>query len=255
MLNDGLDQGAGLRMITQQLTPRLLTLASHGDKAGELPFLWSLCSTLSNLGYPLVVLDVTTRETRLNPGLQDCLVDNYSLIEQDANADTWPVLPSSQGFARLCNRKKDTASLFDNLAEYFRNYGVVVLYLPTDILVSHLPDSRIEPLLAVSSNQVSLLTSYQALKKILYMTRLQPTVISVENSTSESAFLDTQVMNKSLQSCVQSFMDRQIETLTLPERHNSVAALDDLNQLALRLLEKAQPLCSLERPQASGGRR
>lgn len=253
MLNDGLDQGAGLRMITRQLAPRLLTLASHGDKAGELPFLWSLCSTLSNLGYPLVVLDVTTRETPQSPGLQGWLEDTYSLIEQDVNADTWPVFPSSRGFVRLCNRKKDTASLFESLAEYFRNYGVVILYLPADILVSHLPDSQVEPLLAVSSNQVSLLTSYEALKKILHMTRLQPTVISVENSTSGSVFFDTQVLNKSLQSCVQSFLGRQIETLTLPERDNNLAALDDLNQLALRLLEKAQPLCAYASSQASGG--
>ncbi len=253
MLNDGLDQGAGLRMISQQLAPRLITLASHGDKAGELPFLWSLCSTLSNLGYPLVVLDVTTRETPQSPGLQGWLEDNYSLSEQDASMEAWPVFPSSQGFSRLCNRKKDAVSLFENLAEYFRNYGVVVLYLPTDILVSHLPDSRVEPLLAVSSNQVSLLTSYQALKKILHMTRLQPTVISVENSTSGSAILNTQVMSKSLQSCVQSFLDREIETLTLPERHNSLAAMDDLNHLALRLLEKAQPLCTYESSHASGG--
>ena len=70
MLEMCVNQGAGLRGIAKQAVPRVIAMASHGDQEGELPLLWSLCSTLVDFGYPVAVLDATTFESANNPGLE-----------------------------------------------------------------------------------------------------------------------------------------------------------------------------------------
>ena len=51
MLEACANQAIGLQAMALQASPRMLALASHGDQASELPLLWSLCSTLAELGY------------------------------------------------------------------------------------------------------------------------------------------------------------------------------------------------------------
>jgi hypothetical protein len=51
MLDSSTSQGAGLQKIGLHAAPCVIAMASHGNQQGELPLLWSLCSTLVDLGY------------------------------------------------------------------------------------------------------------------------------------------------------------------------------------------------------------
>ena len=63
MLETCVNQGVGLQGIGLHAAPRVIAMASHGSQEGELPLLWSLCSTLVDFGYPVAVLDATTTES------------------------------------------------------------------------------------------------------------------------------------------------------------------------------------------------
>jgi len=93
MLETGLHQGAGLQGLASHTAPRLVVMASHGDRASELPLLWDLCAAWTELGYPVVVLDATHSETPQQPGLQQLLDPGAA----EAGATDPPVAQDSPG--------------------------------------------------------------------------------------------------------------------------------------------------------------
>ena len=96
-----------------------------------------------------------------------------------------------------------------------------------------LPDSGVEPLLAVSSTAVSVLSAYQALKQLLIIGRLQPTIVTVMKESGQNGLASGDATRKSLQDCAMSFLGHHVAPLTLGQ------APEDVNRLALRLLENA----------------
>lgn len=245
MLDACATQGAGLQGLSVQASPRLVVMASHDDRPSELPLLWSLCAAWTDLGYPVVVLDATQAESPTNPGLQQLL--NPSSRPEDmpreAMDTVWSIYPAAIGLQQLCAASQQTCDVtpFDELEHLFQNYDVVLLYANVDLLTTGLPDSSIEPLLAISTNERSVLTAYQAVKQLLLNGRLRPTIVSMVDASDQRSLASGRNMNKSLQGCAMNFLGRQITTLSVDMQQADEDAPRDVNRLALRLLESGMP--------------
>lgn len=245
MLDACVTQGAGLQGLGTQASPRLVVMASHDDRPSELPLLWSLCAAWSELGYFAVVLDATQSESPNNPGLQQLLAPSSRPedMPNEAMDTAWSIYPAALGLHQLCAASQDrenTAS-FEALEQLFQHYDVVLLYANAGVLAANLPGSHIEPLLAVSSNERSVLTAYQAMKQLLLNGKLQPTIVSMVDTSDQSSLASARNLNKSLQGCAMNFLGRQITTLSVDMRQDDEETPRDVNRLALRLLENGIP--------------
>lgn len=251
MLDACVTQGSGLQGLSSQASPRLVVMASHDDRPSELPLLWSLCAAWSDLGYFVVVLDATQTESPANPGLQQLLAPSGRPEEmpREAMDSAWSIYPAALGLGQLCTASQHAgdAAPLEELEHLFPNYDVVLLYADAGMLASSLPDSAIEPLLAVTTNERSVLTAYQALKLLLLNGRLQPTLVSMVDATDQSSLASARNMNRSLQGCAMNFLGRQVTTLSVDMQQADGDAPRDVNRLALRLLESGMP----RRPEAS----
>lgn len=246
MLDACVTQGAGLQGLSSQTSPRLVVMASHDDRPSELPLLWSLCAAWSDLGYPVVVLDATQAESPANSGLQQLLNPNGRPedMPREATDTAWSIYPAAIGLRQLCTASQhadDNAAPLEALEYLFQSYDVVLLYANAHMLASSLPDSSIEPLLAISTNERSVLTAYQALKQLVLNGRLQPTIVSMVDASDQSSLAWCHNMNKSLQGCAMNFLGQQITTLSVDMQQADEDAPRDVNRLALRLLESGMP--------------
>lgn len=245
MLDACVTQGAGLQGLSAQASPRLVVMASHDDRPSELPLLWSLCAAWSDLGYFVVVLDATQTESPTNPGLQQLLTPSGRPedMPHEAMDTAWSIYPAALGLGQLCTASQHTvdAAPLEELEHLFQNYDVVLLYANADMLASSLPDSSIEPLLAISTNERSVLTAYQALKRLLLNGRLHPTIVSMVDTSDQNSLACGHKMNKSLQGCAMNFLGRPISTLSVDMQQTDENAPRDVNRLALRLLESGMP--------------
>lgn len=239
MLEAYVNQASGLRVQATVPAPRIVMMASHGDRPSELPLLNDLCTTWTVLGYAVVVLDATMAETDNDPGLQQLLASSRHAGLAGGNHSVWPILPAASGFEQLClNEAAMTGgeSPLQLLGNVFRNYEIVLVYASAENLASCLPDSGIEPLLTFSTGSVSRLSAYQALKQLLLIGRLQPTIVAVMNESDPNGLASGHSMCKSLQDCALTFLGHRLTSLTVSR------ASDDMSSLALRLLEKALSL-------------
>ncbi len=237
------NQAAGLRSMLAKAAPRVMAMASHGNQQGELPLLWSLCSTLVGLGYPVAVLDATTAESADNPGLEHLLDDAYSKDGDDCDPLSWTVIPAAHGLQRLCSQpSSDHGLAVDPLAGLFPSFGVIVIYAGTEILTRLLPGSGIAPLLTVTPAKASSVTAYQALKKMLLNAQLRPTVANITSKPLSTSSLADQSPIKKLQECAMTFLDYQFDSLAIRVLQSQKCRSDDMNRLAWRLLENALPL-------------
>lgn len=246
MLEAGVHQGVGLQGLAFQSAPHLVVLASHEDRATELPLLWDLCQSWTELGYPVVVLDATQSESADRPGLQQ-LLDPYSRSHErphqrphgrpQAALDTaWAIHPARLGLSQLCQR---TTAPLAALAQLFGQHDVVLLYMPADQLAEQLEGQGIEPLLAVSAQERSVLTAYQAVKMLLVKGKLQPTLVTLVDSADPQSLAHSARLQHSLQGCAMSFLGRRVTALQVDTHAASDTSRRDMDRLALRLLETA----------------
>ena len=243
MLDSGANQGFSLRSLTQETAPHLVAMASHGDQTAELPLLWDLCSTYVRLGYSVAVLDATTVESDSNPGLEQLL--DYAHWRSDTSSDqaAWSVLPAANGFNRMCAAASHLPEARDQLAGAFQNYNLVLVYASADILLSLLPNSGLKPLLLVSTEGLSRLTAYKALKRMVLNGRLHPTIVSVVPNSALAASQASLDLCKNLQECAMTFLGHHLDTVTLQlERTQGRVQSRSMQTFALRMLEGATPL-------------
>ena len=239
MLEACLTQGAGLHALAlQQPAPRIVAMASHGDRQSELPLLCSLCTTWTELGYSVIVLDATMAESASGPGLQqlmdDPACDTSACGQYHAS---WPIVPSALGMEQLCLGAQGVGegrSRLQQLGRLFRNYEIVLVYASAQNLASYLPGSGMEPLLAVSTKGMSVLSAYQCLKHLLINGRLQPTIVAVMDESNQNSLASGSSMCRSLQDCAMTFLAHQVTPLPV-----CIPSMDDMHRLALRLLESA----------------
>ncbi len=242
MLEMCVNQGAGLRGIATQAAPRVIAMASHGDQQGELPLLWSLCSTLVDFGYPVAVLDATTVESVDNPGLAQLMDDTYWPGDLSSEALSWSVIPAALGLQRLGIRKSGGGLPLDPLSGLFQSFGVIVIYAGADVLTLVLPDSGIEPLLTVSPTKMSPVTAYQALKQMLLDAKLRPTMASIVTESLSKGAVASYSPVENLQKCAMTFLGYRLDSLVVRAVQPQDRPSDDMHRLALRLLENAMPL-------------
>jgi len=242
MLEMCVNQGAGLRGIATQAAPRVIAMASHGDQQGELPLLWSLCSTLVDFGYPVAVLDATTVESADNPGLAQLMDDTYWPGDLSSEALSWSVIPAALGLQRLGIRKSGGGLPLDPLSGLFQSFGVIVIYAGADVLTLVLPDSGIEPLLTVSPTKMSPVTAYQALKQMLLDAKLRPTMASIVTESLSKGAVASYSPVENLQKCAMTFLGYRLDSLVVRAVQPQDRPSDDMHRLALRLLENAMPL-------------
>jgi len=242
MLDYFSNQASGLIGLGCQPSPRLVAMVSHGDEQAELPLLWQLCLSLVNFGYSVTVLDATTAESDTNPGMEQ-LLEN-SLWEDGGPRDTpaWTVLPSAKGIQTLLGAPYPLARSLHHLGLLLPAESIVVLYCKADWMVKLIGDRHTEALLAISQTKASLLTGYIALKRLLIMGKLRPTIVNMLRDPSLPAPAHHPTTSAGLSECAKRFLGHELKTLTIAEWQTDVAPCDAVQRLALRLLESAVPL-------------
>jgi hypothetical protein len=245
MLEACVNQAAGLLALCEQAAPRIVAMASHGDRVSELPLLCSLCDAWSDLGYPIAVLDATMIESDKNPGLLQLLQRSCDSAAPDRGHAAWPILPAALGLAQLGRATQQHGSnlwSLNNLGRRFAGFEIILVYANAHDLASCLPDSGIEPLLAVSAKGMSILSAYQSLKQMLINGRLQPTIVAVMDESDRTSMVASQSMGKSLQDCALAFLSHHVHSLAVSAGQVNDPPSEDMRRLALRLLENALSL-------------
>ena len=233
MLEPCLNQAAGLQSLAPQLAPKLVAVASHGQQQGELPLLWSLCSTWVDMGLPVMVLDGHALESEQNPGLLHMLANPMGDFHEDHEAQTWAVLPAALGFDQLAQQGFNSHTV----GGLFQNYGVVLLYADAATLTDLVKGSGLAPLLVVAPLKASSLTAYRALKQLLLDAHLRPTVANIALVPNASSTLSGPTQN--LQDCAMTYLGLEIKPLTVSATASAHDSQDEINRLALQLLESA----------------
>lgn len=239
MLDTGIHQAAGLGALAAENLPRIVAMASHGDRRSELPLLWQLCASWTALGYPVAVLDAHVRETEDQPGLQQLLLDSDELSHLGQGPDDWAIVPAALGLTALGTPQASppaaaSAERARQLAELFHGYELILLYAPAHELARSLQGSGLSPLLPVSASDAALLTAYHALKQLLNMGKLRPTIVAVMDDSNLATRVSGHSISRNLQDCARDFLACEVPALTVcPEQSGEV------QRLALRTLEHA----------------
>ncbi len=234
-------QASGLASLSRTHGARLAALVRHGDEASELPLLWRLCLTWVELGYPVTVLDAGTCETADNPGLDQLLDFPGTALAHHHDSAVWNVVPSAIGLQTLLDSPKKHLPLEQRLGGLFADDGVVVVYGSANTLTQLFADRTLQPLLVVSSERTSLLTSYQALKRLLREPGLTPLVIE-QSVTCLPHTVQPRGAAETLADCAGNFLSIQLPLVQLPPHEDTVDSRIELQRLALRVLENAVPL-------------
>jgi hypothetical protein len=233
MLDVCVNQAAGLSGLARQSVPRLVGLVSHGQQQGELPLLWSLCSTWVDMGLNVVVLDGHSRESDTNPGLLQRLTASQHYGQCDSEPSPWAVLPAALGFDWL----SDSGLGWHTVGALFQHDGVVVVYADAPSVTALLKGSGLSPLLVVPPLKAASLTAYQALKQLLRDAGLVPTVANIDLPTPKfSAWASP---GQTLQDCARSFLGLTLRPMSLTAMANSDQSNEEINRLARHLLENA----------------
>ncbi|MBK9238255.1 MAG: hypothetical protein IPO19_20665 [Rhodoferax sp.] len=250
MLEACANQAIGLQAMALQASPRMLALASHGDQASELPLLWSLCSTLAELGYSVLVLDAMHSETAQCPGLEQ-LIDGGGADRRVLDPlMPWTIVPAAIGLKRLCQATPAAQPSLRDLTGLSQSCSVVILYASASTLVSLLPHSGVTPLLAVSGGKRALVSAYQALKMLLLSGGLRPSIACMlESIESERQELDL-ALSRNLQDCAMTFLGYPLESVNLGDDLSDESSASTLRALALRLVENGMPLEQFDRSTA-----
>lgn len=236
MLEHVTNQASGLLGLIPPPAPRFIAMVSHGDEQAELPLLWRLCLALVNYGYSVTVLDATTCESETNPGLEQLLDDFHTGGVSHAELTEWAVLPAARAIHGMCTRPEKKSEHLQHIGRLFPQYGVVILYSRAEWIVSLMGGCAVDPLLAVSPTRSSLLTGYQALKRLLLNGKLQPTIVNVQTEQAARSGVTN------LGECARSFLGYETRSITITTSAGEEPPYGEMQRLALRLLESAMPL-------------
>ena len=233
MLDVCVNQAAGLSGLARQPMTRLVAVVSHGQQHGELPLLWSLCSTWVDMGLSVVVLDGHSRESETNPGLLQMLGTTQRYSHGDPEPSPWSVLPAALGIGRL----KNSGLFLHTVDALFQDTGVVVVYADAPSATALLKGSGLSPLLVVPPLKAASLTAYQALKQLLLDAGLEPTVANIHLPTVRTQTLPTP--DQTLQDCAQAFLGYTLHPISLTAMASGNQSNEEINRLARHLLENA----------------
>lgn len=233
-----LNQAAGLHALAGPSGAQLITLVSHGDHKTELPILWQMCSALTGMGYSVAVLDGTQAETTLHPGLLELLDYRFGFAADDTDAAGWTTIPSALGLQNLLTLGSNRALHLARICQPFRPGSVLILYAGADTIVKLLPAGQCEPILCVSAEKNSLLTSYLALKRLLLKGGMEPLVLNVGAGKRDNGRQAVKAaMN--LSDCAKNFLGYELKAIPINTSPDKSLHSADLRLLVLRMLDSA----------------
>jgi hypothetical protein len=236
MLEPFANQAAGLQSLAPRMVPKLIAVASHGQQKGELPLLWSLCTTWVEMGLPVMVLDGHAHESDQNPGLLQMLANPLSPLHDTQESVSWSVLPAARGFQQLPEQGFNSHTV----GNLFQNFGIVLLYADAVTLTGLLKDSGLTPLVVLAPLKASSLSAYQTLKQLLLNAHLYPTVANIAFEPHENTKAPSPVQN--LQHCAMTFLGLSIKPITVTATASANDSRDEVMRLALQLMENATVL-------------
>jgi hypothetical protein len=239
-----LNQAVGLLGLAAPLAPQLLAVVAHGDARSEQPLLWQLSSALTDLGYGVTVLDATMAESSDNPGLQQLLDYQFGHGNAESDGPAWNVLPAALGLQSLCALGTRPAHSRQRLGQALQNHGVVVLYARVETLVRLLSDSDVSPLLSVSCERSSLISSYLALKRLLRKARLEPTILNMMRDARPGKETGATGTAHALSECARNFLGYEVNAIRIDPSQSESRIDADMRHLATSLLENALVLKS-----------
>ena len=245
-----LNQAVGLLGLAPPQSAQLLAVVAHGDERTEQPLLWQLSNALAKLGYGVTVLDATVTESDDNPGLLQLLEYQFMHGAQEDDAPAWNVLPAALGLRALCALGTKPSNSLQRLGQAFQNNGVVVLYAGVDAMIKLLSDSELRPLLSLSCEKSSLLTSYLALKRLLLKARLEPTVLNILRDARQGE--KAADVAHALRECAKNFLGYEVQPILIDPSQPEAQVNADMRRLATRMLEHALPLQSPGRQNSAG---
>ena len=239
MLDTDRHQAAGLAALATEQAPRIVALAGHGDVRSELPLLWQLCAAWTALDYPLVVLDGHVRETPQTPGLQQLLDGSEDVAHLDPGAQDWPIIPAALGLTALGtplagSPAQASTERARRLASLFHGPELILIYAPAHELARCFQGSNLSPLLSLSAQEAAMLSSYHALKQLLNLGKLRPTIVSVMNDANLATRVSGHSLSRNLQECARDFLACEVPALTVCPTQP-----EEMQRLALRTLEHA----------------
>jgi len=237
-----LNQAIGLMGLGATESPQMLAVVSHGDPSHEQPLLWQLGNALTQLGYGVTVLDGTVAESEQNPGLLQLLDFQFGHGMVECETPEWNVLPAAMGLQGLCALGARPTHSLQRLAQTFQTNGVVVLYAGVDVVVKLLGNTDARPLLSVSCEKGSLMTTYLALKRLLRNGRLDPTILNMMGQDNEGR--SDAGIAKALRECARNFLNYEVHAVRIDPAQKESLLDTEMRHLATRLLENALPLKS-----------
>lgn len=250
MLDTELHQAMGLQGFAPQAELRLLAVASQANAGLGLETLWQVCAVLQRLGYPVVVLDATARETEDSPGLLHLLQQSQwgaaTGLNAGSAASSVAVIPSARGLQLLGQQAlRSGTSPLQALLPSFRAYGVLVLHAPAATLGPLLTHTATVPLVVMGAGASGVVGTYKSLKQIALHTALPCMVAALLQGQDPAERRRARAALAKLQECAERHLGGPIRTTTI-----ATQSPQDVQRLALQLLENAgtigEPLTALQ---------
>ena len=241
-----LHQGAGLHHNSPAAGPRLLAVLSQNNTTAT-EVLWQVCAQLQHLGHPLLVLDCSSAESQVTPGLAHLLSstrwsDGALPARAAANSASLAVLPALHGLAALASNALDGQNPAHHplqpLQDLFCSHALVVLHAPAAMLASPLLKGLAStPLLVLQPDSDGVLAGYRQLKQLALHTGLAAAVACVVPPRDAQQQHQARDVLDAVRDCAARHLGQRIGTTLL--QAGNVA---DVQRLALQLLEGAGTL-------------
>lgn len=242
MLESGQDQGATLRRSAPSAAPRVMAMVRHGDPLSELPLLWQLCAALQTAGYPVAVLDGSSAESEDSPGLQHWLDGSHWPFDVPEGGPAWPVFPAASGLAALRYGRFAQHQVLRLVGALLKDYAAIVVFAPVAQVADLLAGSAATPLIAISPVATTVLTGYGALKA-LSAAGLKPALAAQSELPGAAGAAALAPVRRTLQHCARTYLGEEPDVLSIHVSAHDERPSDDLQRLALHLLENALPIC------------
>ncbi|OYU43858.1 MAG: hypothetical protein CFE44_16070 [Burkholderiales bacterium PBB4] len=208
-----------------------------------------MCQTWADLDYPVTVLDGGAFESADNPGLEQILEFPMSQPPGGLDESTWRVIPAAHGLKGLLSAGRSLVDIEGRLTALCPEDGVVIVYAQAEMLAPLLRNTRVQPVVVASSEPNALLACYLALKRMLSVPGLEPLLIDIpcNNPALHPGAAQT------LADCTQNYLNHPLQVARLRAAHEDAPAAADMQRLALRVLESAQPLSGRWPPMPHNG--
>jgi hypothetical protein len=155
----------------------------------------------------------------------------------------WTIVPSAQGIQSLCQLQTHThikrMQSLHRIGQLFPSNGVVILYAGVDAMVQMLGSTGCRPLLTVTQEKSSLLTSYLALKRLLIKAGLRPAILNMMAAPQPGSTAHASSVAGNLVECARNFLGYEVNATYIDPHQPEQALAAEMRRLAMRMLENA----------------